>query len=384
MILYVSNVSAYDTYNRLTQEGKLVKGWGYQMQKFNDNIVQGLSAHEEVVAVSCLGYANIKAERIEERKGNITYIAVKNTKGKLHKLFNLLRLKRECRRIVKRERPTAIVCDAFSLAPCVVSKAVGRRKKIPTVAIVTDIPALSVHEQPSERVLKRMYGFDGYVLLTEQMNELINREGKPYMVMEGLCAKQLPQPQPEEEKKIILYTGSLWKKDAGIEYFTEGFLQAALPNTELHFYGSGELTPWIEALSQTHGQVQYKGLVANQEMVALQAKATLLVNPRPSDQEFCKYSFPSKTMEYMASGTPVLMTKLPGVPKEYFPFVYTVEEETAEGVCRALREIFATSASERERKGLQAREFVTTHKNNAAQTARLAQFLRQRIGTHKE
>ena len=56
------------------------------------------------------------------------------------------------------------------------------------------------------------------------------------------------------------------------------------------------------------------GCVTNDEIVRLQCEATLLVNPRPSDKEFCKYSFPSKTIEYMASGTPVLMTKLPGVP----------------------------------------------------------------------
>lgn len=33
----------------------------------------------------------------------------------------------------------------------------------------------------------------------------------------------------------------------------------------------------------------------------------------------------------MASGTPILTTKLPGMPSEYYPHIYSFEEETTEG-----------------------------------------------------
>ena len=38
------------------------------------------------------------------------------------------------------------------------------------------------------------------------------------------------------------------------------------------------------------------------------------VNPRQNNEEFTKYSFPSKTMEYLASGVPVVAYKLDGIP----------------------------------------------------------------------
>ena len=60
--------------------------------------------------------------------------------------------------------------------------------------------------------------------------------------------------------------------------------------------------------------------------------ATLLINPRFSNEEYTKYSFPSKNMEYMASGTPILTTKLPGMPKEYYEYIYLFEEESIEGM----------------------------------------------------
>ena len=45
------------------------------------------------------------------------------------------------------------------------------------------------------------------------------------------------------------------------------------------------------------------------------------MNPRSADAEYTKYSFPSKTIEYLATGVPVVMNRLPGIPEEYEYFV---------------------------------------------------------------
>ena len=117
------------------------------------------------------------------------------------------------------------------------------------------------------------------------------------------------------------------------------------------------------------------GVKSNNEIVSDEQRASLLVNPRPSSPEYTKYSFPSKTMEYMASGTPVLMTKLPGMPKEYYPFIYTIDDETVEGVANALKAFFAIPASDRYRKGASAREFVLAKKSNIEQAKKIIEFI---------
>ena len=38
-----------------------------------------------------------------------------------------------------------------------------------------------------------------------------------------------------------------------------------------------------------------------------------------------KYFFPSKMMDYLASGTPTISTKLKGIPEEYFNYCFTIE-----------------------------------------------------------
>lgn len=375
LILYISYATAYPIYNRLFKDGKIKTG--YQMQKFNSNLITGLSNYDKVISLSVLPYAQVKADRIEEDIEGIKYIGIRNCVGAIHKFSNPTFLYIEGTRIIKKYKPDYIVCDAIATSPCIISKLLGKRFHIPVVGIITDLPGMCVSTNKTiSKNVRRMQGFDAYILLTEQMNEVVNPLGKPYMVMEGLCSSTIPELREKNKKRILMYAGSLWEHDAGIEYFVNGFIKANLDNAELHLYGTGTLVPWIEEISKKYPAVKYMGCVTNDEIVKLQCEATLLVNPRPSDEEFCKYSFPSKTIEYMLSGTPVLMTRLPGVPKEYLEHVYTIDEENEDAVFETLKTIFNKDNDELVEFGLSGRNFVLTNKNCFRQCEKIHVFLR--------
>ena len=104
-------------------------------------------------------------------------------------------------------------------------------------------------------------------------------------------------------------------------------------------------------------------------------KASLLVNPRPTDEEYVQYSFPSKTMEYMASGTPVLTTDLPGMPREYLPDINLIREETPQGIAKALTEVFAQPEEALLAQGQRARAFVLEQRNNIIQAKQILTML---------
>jgi len=84
-------------------------------------------------------------------------------------------------------------------------------------------------------------------------------------------------------------------------------------------------------------------------------------------------------MEYMASGTPVLTTVLPGMPKEYHPYVYLLETETAEGIAEKLKEVLQSSDEELFQKGSEARRFVLEQKNNVIQAQKILEMLGKRV-----
>ncbi len=377
MILYLSGATAYPIYDDLFNQ-KLLIG-GYQAQKFNHNLIKGLSKIDEVICLSALPYIKVNAPAIEKEIDGVSFFCIKNRSGLLHKLFKMRDLLREGKKLIRKKKPNYILCDAISLAPSYVAVKLGKKFNIPVIAIVTDIPqkmvngGLGLFGGLSASLMKK---YDKFVLLTEEMNAVVNPKNRPYMVMEGACDEPAII-ETQQRKKIILYSGSLWRQEAGLEYFIEGFIKANLPDVELHFYGTGEFEQNLLEICKQYPNVKYMGCITNKEMVQRQAQASLLVNPRPSGAEFCKYSFPSKTFEYMVSGTPVLMTKLPGIPDEYFNYVYTIEEENPNYVADILKRIFNDDDKNKDEKGRQAREFVLKNKNYKMQANRIWEFITQ-------
>ena len=77
----------------------------------------------------------------------------------------------------------------------------------------------------------------------------------------------------------------------------------------------------IENAIQKQKNVNYHGKVSNEEMVKIQRKASLLVCPRHDDNYTTKYTFPSKLLEYICAGVPVLSNRLKGIPEEYEDYI---------------------------------------------------------------
>lgn len=84
----------------------------------------------------------------------------------------------------------------------------------------------------------------------------------------------------------------------------------------------------------------------------------------------------------MLSGTPVLTTRLAGIPDEYFQYLYTFDEETINGYAHKLNETLSLPDIILKDKGVKAQEFVLKHKNNVIQSQRIKEFFKTLITTH--
>jgi glycosyltransferase involved in cell wall biosynthesis len=210
------------------------------------------------------------------------------------------------------------------------------------------------------------------------MNEIVNPKRYPYIVLEGhadLAMKDVENSlENKADKKICLYAGSL-RRIYGIENLVRGFIKSNVPESELHIYGSGDFEKDLTELAKQYENVKYMGLAPNSEIVDAEVRATLLVNPRPIGEDYTKYSFPSKNMEYMASGTPVLTTKLPGMPADHLPHVYLIEDESSDGIAEVLGDLLTKSPEELFEKGKTAKEFILEEKNNIKQAKKLIDLI---------
>ena len=380
-IVYAVTTCSDPVYEQLFQKAKVKPA--FQSQKYHRLLIEGLAAGAkvDVVANPPVNRSLMEKSRIrlpEETQGGADYHYIPAIRNPVFKLlavgfgtfFKTLRCLRG---------DSAVVVDCLNRVAALSGMLAARLRGRPCVGIVTDLPDML----GGSRFSKRLANFvirhcTHYVLLTEAMNDYLNKAHKPYVVLEGQSDIAMKAKKPSLAEKITprvcLYAGGV-SREYGLQELTEGFLLADLPNTQLHIYGPGDYVKELKAMKDP--RVFYGGMLLSSEIVEKERQATLLVNPRPTDAEYVKYSFPSKTMEYMASGTPVLTTVLPGMPKEYYPYVDLIREETAQGVAKALREVLSHSDQELLEKGCRARDFVLEGRNNVVQASRILKMLEE-------
>ena len=220
---------------------------------------------------------------------------------------------------------------------------------------------------------------DSFVVLTDQMANILDIQNKPYVRIEGIFEEnnQLKTTNKENEK-VIMYSGSLASR-YGIMNLLKAFLQIDLPHYRLWICGEGDTRSEIEQLAKSNSRIKYFGQLTQSEVFLLQKRATVLVNPRTSAGDYTKYSFPSKTMEYLASGTPTILHRLPGIPSEYFQYVFIAEKETAEELKTKILEVCEKPQSELNEFGRKAQEFIYKQKNAISQVKLLSNMVNNLI-----
>lgn len=381
-IIYAVTTCSDRVYKELFAEAKVKPA--FQSQKYHRLLIEGLAAGAEVDVVANPPVNRSLMDRPlirlgEETEGGARYYnlsAVRNPILKL--LYVAFDTFGKTWKLARRD--SVVIVDCLNRVAALSAQLAARMRGCRCVGIVTDLPDLLPGSGFSKRIANYVIRHcTDYVLLTEAMNAYLNKDGKPYVILEGhadiTMGKKQPAPEKKAKERICFYAGGV-SRQYGLHHLVEGFQMADLPNTRLHIYGPGDYVEELEAIAKQDSRVFYGGMLLNSEIVEKEQQAALLVNPRPTDEEYVKYSFPSKTMEYMASGTPVLTTHLPGMPREYYPHVYFIEEESAGGVAEALTRVLAQPDEALLEKGLCARNFVLEQRNNVVQAAKILDMMK--------
>lgn len=266
--------------------------------------------------------------------------------------------------------------------------------RVPVVTLVSDPPSVALPGEGSfvrsirhadVWLLKRgLRAMDGVISLTRQLAEVF-APSVPAIVVEGVLSSQdvarfvaLPQLKPQGTGGMadftVLYAGGI-EASYGVALLLEAFSRLEGAHCRLWVCGKGHLAVDVERAAREDPRITYWGFLPQEEVLAKVSQATVLVNARPSHQSFTEFSFPSKTLEYMASGRPTITTRLPGIPHEYFPYLHGLEDETPAGLATLLAVLRDTPQEELDRFGDRARAFVTETKNEESQGSRIRHFI---------
>lgn len=264
------------------------------------------------------------------------------------------------------------------------------RKRITLTTIIPDIPAMVFSMDKSNGMRSQFLRLrnrnamnstsksNGLVLLTKSMMEFINKP-LPYIVMEGIAdigAMDINEKTIfHNNKEILLYTGTL-RKIFGIVNLVEAFKKISRDDVELWICGTGDAKDIIENEARKDSRIKYFGLVDSQTALKMQHQATILVNPRTSDGDYTKYSFPSKTIEYLLSGKSVVINRLAGIPDEYYEYVFTPTDESIQSLYECISFVLNLDLKKRDIKSINGRQFIIEKKNSFVQTSRILEMIR--------
>ena len=284
-----------------------------------------------------------------------------------------------------------LVVLIYSLNPAyaeAVVDAIGDNKNVKIASIITDLVDHMSDFASNRSLLKRLQckiesyktrrlykNIDKYILLTQAMETKIPESAGRNIVVEGLVN---PTPLTKNDRckdnAMFLYTGAL-DEFTGVKDMVDAFMLTKSIQYKLVICGVGALENYIISKSHIDDRIEFKGVLPREECISLQHKATCLINPRKPNGNITKYSFPSKTMEYMMSGTPMIGYRLEGIPNEYYEYMYTPEDMSIEAMARIMEQVATTEQNELDHKAAMAYEFIATHKTAQAQVKKMLNFL---------
>jgi glycosyltransferase involved in cell wall biosynthesis len=165
----------------------------------------------------------------------------------------------------------------------------------------------------------------------------------------------------------------------GVDLVAQALARLPSEGYELVVAGAGASAARAADLATRDPRVTFRGFLSFDEVLDLYRSADLLLNVRLTKAIDTRYFFPSKLMELLASGTPVLSTGTGHVESEYGHVLYLLREETPEALAARLQDIRAIDPAERQALGARARDFVLREKTWDRQGVRLARYIREDV-----
>src|SRR5439155_10053464 len=122
-------------------------------------------------------------------------------------------------------------------------------------------------------------------------------------------------------------------------------------------------------------RIHFVGTLPFSEVLRMYKNADVLVSIRPTKTLHTRYFFPSKLMEYLASGTPVITTCTGHTEEEFGDICYLLKDESPEALSDLLRSIAMSSPEARREKGQRARSYMRQHKTWDGQGHKIARYI---------
>lgn len=161
---------------------------------------------------------------------------------------------------------------------------------------------------------------DAFIFSTEKLNEILNKDGKPYVVIYGTYQIEPQIVEKFNDGKIhVVYAGTFDPRKGGAA--SAIMATAYLPeNYHVHICGFGNKTDTEllkdlikETAAKSQAQLSFEGLLKGRDYIRFIQSCHIGLSTQKPTAAFNATSFPSKILSYMANGLSVVSVDIPVV-----------------------------------------------------------------------
>lgn len=288
--------------------------------KFQRNLLQEFKLISNVEALSYIPYIDKEIESFKECEDidgiKVNYIKKISYKNYVNLMVNYFRKLDELLR-----NKDSILLYNFNYIN-LFTLYLARRNKVKSFLILADHDDAKSQRNILKKIIIKLYElnikkFDGVIFLSESLSKRIQTKDK--IVIEGGIQvekyNKLKCPMIDNNIIKVMYSGSL-ENVSGIDIYLESIKKIKNKNIEFIFTGKGSLVELIKNQSIKDNRIKYKGMVSEEEYYKLLEEANILINSKNMNLPENINNFPSKVLEYLASGRVIISTEFSG--KERF------------------------------------------------------------------
>jgi glycosyltransferase involved in cell wall biosynthesis len=228
--------------------------------------------------------------------------------------------------------------------------------------------------------------FDGHLVVSDDIAKDFF-PGRPYIRVEGgvdtaFLERTRPtgqRPKPRDARFALAFAGWL-NEPNGVPLILSAFRMVRSHDFRLRIAGSGPLQAMVEEAAQADPRVEYLGMLDGAGVAALYADSDVLLNIRLTQAVNTRYFFPTKLIEYLASGVPTITTRVGQFEDTFKDLAYLLHDESPSALAELLLFVASRSPTERSNLAARARAYVSTHQTWEIQGAKVADYVRQVLG----
>lgn len=311
--------------------------------RFQNNMIRNFKrAGYEVVSCSFLGM-NIPDGVKKQLRGNYVF----RDSGLLKGIWEYYRLLKRTMSDME-----MVICYNIVYAWLILPIMAKRRSKR-SIVIVADYSERISYRNISGKIyaslqLWSMQRFDTVVGLSGNIKDKL-RVKQQFILMEGGIDEELYnafsyKPHETGAPIIFMYSGLL-SHVTGVNLLLDAIKQMDRQNIRLWISGKGELEDLVRTVAKVDNRIRFLGHLPYEEYIRRLQRVDVLINPRDMSLPENQNNFPSKIMDYLASGKVILSTKFAGW--EQFEDNIVFCESSTEGIGNSMESIADKSIDEK-------------------------------------